>query len=189
VVQPVATNGGWRLSLLNVGGGPLVFATVGAAAQRFILAPSLHGLGNGAARRARLRSAAAAASDPDADDARVRTRASAAAAAAGEPSVAGMELSDAGLFGNNDRKLARIMQAKRVARRVLEREIGGSSYGREKVEGQLAKHVSALERLRTRLTVAGARAGVEPRSHCRVPREAVRRTVLRRRVVLHRWRE
>jgi hypothetical protein len=140
VAHPIARNTGWRLSLLSVGGGPLVLATVGAA-QRVILAPTLRRLAGGASaiRRSRLRAATAAAAADD-DDARVWTR----AAAADGPSEGGLELADAGLFGNNDRRTARTLRAKRVARRVLEREIGGAAYGREKVEAQLAKHVGDI---------------------------------------------
>ena len=189
MAQPVASNRSWRLSLLSVGGGPLVLATIGAAAQRVILAPSLRRLAGGASalRRSRLRAATAAADDDDYDDARVRTRAS--SAAADGPSEGGAELADTGLFGNNDRRTARTLRAKRVARRVLEREIGGAAYGREKVEAQLAKHVGGTGGCGMRLTVAGARAGIESRSHRRIHRQAVYRAVFRRRVVLHHWRE
>jgi hypothetical protein len=113
--------------VINLHGGPLIFSVGGAGAERIILTPSLR-------RASRLHAASAGA------DARVRTRASAATV----PSERGLELLDGGAFGSSDRRTARILQAKRVARRVLEREMGGAAYGREKAEMQLAKHVSVV---------------------------------------------
>jgi hypothetical protein len=106
-----------------------------------------------AGRRSRLRAATAAAGE----DARARTRLSARQG----PDEEGLKLADSGLFGNNDRRMSQIQRAKGVARLVLEREMGGACYGREKVEAQLAKHVSLIGGGEVGLTVAGAHTGVE----------------------------
>ena len=57
------------------------------------------------------------------------------------PSPNGQDLMMSGTFGNNERRPDKIMKAKRAARRVLEREIGGHSYGREKSGMGLLKQV------------------------------------------------
>jgi hypothetical protein len=57
------------------------------------------------------------------------------------PNPNGRDLMMSGTFGNNERRPDKIQQAKRAARRVLEREIGGRSFGREKSGMGLLKQV------------------------------------------------
>jgi WD repeat-containing protein 23 len=55
------------------------------------------------------------------------------------PNPKGQELMFEGTFGNNERRVSKVAQDKTLARRILERELGGYGYGREKVETSLMK--------------------------------------------------
>jgi hypothetical protein len=61
------------------------------------------------------------------------------------PNPEGQKLMFSGNFGSNERRTSRIVKDTRIARRLLERELGGHSYGREKVETPLMKQVSKMQ--------------------------------------------
>lgn len=56
------------------------------------------------------------------------------------PNAAGRRLMNESAFGRNERRRSRINRTKRHARRVLEREVGAASWGRESSEMPLLKH-------------------------------------------------
>jgi hypothetical protein len=59
------------------------------------------------------------------------------------PNPNGQDLMWSGSFGLSERRVNRIAKHSRVSRRLLEREMGGHSYGLDKAQTSLMKQVSS----------------------------------------------
>lgn len=60
------------------------------------------------------------------------------------PNEAGRELMENGTFGHNERSMHHVNTKRDLAYRILERQAGGMSWGKEKAMDSLMKHVRDL---------------------------------------------